>query len=224
MANVVGKKLFESLCWRQKVSQFVTVSDEALALLMYENNYERWTDMGKNGNWKSSAVRPKYTLGGNACQTPKSGKCNAQQKKLKKGASKPQLDDNCGNENNNDSTCARYQGWSLEGFRKYNMIFDAVKAECASPLGAEFDEAFLLHSKEYKDDNDKKQKKDASLFEVCRHELWDVNCTSTLSDVFNQNANLLMNNYTIVSAGEITLGCTSLECSENDLGCKQSGV
>ena len=47
VANVVGKKHFENVCWREKLSNYVTVSDEAIALLIYENNYERWTDMGE---------------------------------------------------------------------------------------------------------------------------------------------------------------------------------
>src|SRR5687768_8382725 len=74
VAPVVGKKKFEDLCYRSKLSTFVTISDEALALLIFENNYARWMDMGKNRNWTSSSVRPKYTTGGNAFQTPKSGK------------------------------------------------------------------------------------------------------------------------------------------------------
>ena len=197
VANVVGKKTFESHCWRQKASQFVTVSDEALALLMYENNYERWTDMGKNDNWKSSAVRPKYTSGGNACQTPMATK----HKKNKKVIGKTQVDDNPGSENKNDSTCARYQGWSLEGIRRYNFLFDAVKAERASPLGIQFDDAFLQYCKENKDDNDKKLKKGDVAFEACRHELWD-SCNVIPGDISNQNTNVMMNNYTIITPGD----------------------
>ena len=72
VAPVVGKKKFEHQCYVQKLSEFVSVSNEALALLLYDNNYDRWLDMGKNKDWTMSSVRPKYTTGGNAIQTPKS--------------------------------------------------------------------------------------------------------------------------------------------------------
>ena len=130
------------------------MSNEALALLLYKNNYDRWTDMGKNDNYKFSAVRPKYTSGGNACQTPKDLKPSSTAKKAKKGASKVQVIESSGNDiNKRDSTCARYQGWSLEGIKKLNIFFDAVKAECASLLGTEFEEAFLQYSKDTKDNS-----------------------------------------------------------------------
>ena len=86
VAPVVGKKRFDSLCWQQHLSNFVTISDEALALVIFENNYERWMDMEKNNNWTSSSVRPKYTTGGNAFQTPKASKgINNSNKKNKWG-------------------------------------------------------------------------------------------------------------------------------------------
>jgi len=41
VGSVVGKKRFEGLCFRENLSNFVTISDEALALLIFENNYDR---------------------------------------------------------------------------------------------------------------------------------------------------------------------------------------
>src|SRR5215207_1958370 len=105
VAPVVGKKRFDSLCWRSPLSEFVTISDEALSLLIFENNYDRWVDMGRNRNWKSSIVCPKYSTGGNASQTPKNGNEAIAVSSLK----------NC--------TCAKYQGWSIEGMRKFNSFF-----------------------------------------------------------------------------------------------------
>ena len=70
VASVVGKK-YEELCWFRKLSEFVTISDEVLVLLIFENNYDRWINMGKNDDWAVSTVHPKYTTGGNASQTPK---------------------------------------------------------------------------------------------------------------------------------------------------------
>ena len=55
-------------------SIYVFVSDEAFALLLFENNYDRWTDMALRKYWTGSCVKPKYTTGGNINQTPKIGK------------------------------------------------------------------------------------------------------------------------------------------------------
>ena len=38
---VVGKKAFENYSWKFCIFKFVSVSDEAFAFLLFENNYER---------------------------------------------------------------------------------------------------------------------------------------------------------------------------------------
>ena len=83
VSNVVGKKHFENVCWREKLFNFVTVSDEAIALLIYEDNHERWTDIGKKANCNFSTIQPKHTSGGNACQMPKVVKISSLSKKGK---------------------------------------------------------------------------------------------------------------------------------------------
>src|SRR5688572_21577831 len=110
--------------------------------------------MGKNDNWKSSSVRPRYTSGGNASQTPKSSTS-----KKSKGSTK----DN-GNGTNDEtevkgSTCAKYQGWSVVGIRKYNTFFDAIKKEQESQIGHEFEDALLQYSKDNKEKSNKKNEK-----------------------------------------------------------------
>ena len=156
VAPVVGKKRFESLCWRENFSTFVTTSDEALALLLFENNYDRWIDMGKNNQWKSSCVCPKYTTGGNASQTPKNGNDAIDGSSLK------------------GSTCAKYQGWSVEGIRKYNTYFDEIKAERESSLGQTFEEALLKYSIDYREKLSDKPRKEVVEYVTYKHELWNV--------------------------------------------------
>ena len=46
--------------------QFTTVSDEALAILIFENIIETWVDMMKNNIKKNSQVSWKYTNGGSS--------------------------------------------------------------------------------------------------------------------------------------------------------------
>ena len=46
------------------MSKYATISDEAFALLILENNYETWMDMALTGNTKTSKIPQKYTNGG----------------------------------------------------------------------------------------------------------------------------------------------------------------
>ena len=60
---VVGARRFDKIAERQTISNFVYVSDEAFALLIYENQEERWWDMFRTGK-KTSDKKGKYTDGG----------------------------------------------------------------------------------------------------------------------------------------------------------------
>ena len=66
---VVGKKEFDNYSWKFGISKFVNVSNEAFALLIFENNYERWFSQVITDNWSSSTIKPMYTTGGNVKQT-----------------------------------------------------------------------------------------------------------------------------------------------------------
>ncbi len=86
-----------------------TVSDEAFALLLLENSYDRWCDLyfnnkgallqrrGKKGRDVESDVAPKYTRGGIKYST-------------------------------NDAT-GMEKGWSQEGKRRFNELYDSVKQD-----------------------------------------------------------------------------------------------
>ena len=47
------------------LSKYATVSDEAFAILIFENNFDTWMDMGITKCTKTSKVPRKYTNGGN---------------------------------------------------------------------------------------------------------------------------------------------------------------
>ena len=86
-----------------------TVSDEAFALLLLENSYDRWCDLyfnnkgallqrrGKKGRDVESDVAPKYTRGGIKYST-------------------------------NDAT-GMEKGWSREGKQRFNELYDSVKQD-----------------------------------------------------------------------------------------------
>ena len=64
LSVVVGKRHYLKVSHLQKVSEYATKSDEALALLLLENSFDRWSDMAKKDIQKDSTVPPKYTNGG----------------------------------------------------------------------------------------------------------------------------------------------------------------
>ena len=61
---VVGDSVWRGNHLHKPLGDFVTPSDEAFALLLIENSYERWIDMWENDNKKTSDVPAKYTNAG----------------------------------------------------------------------------------------------------------------------------------------------------------------
>ena len=49
------------------ISEFTKIGDEALAILIFENNIDTWKDMYQNDIKKNSKVARKYTNGGSSC-------------------------------------------------------------------------------------------------------------------------------------------------------------
>ncbi len=154
IAPVIGKHKFDNICYRLHFSSFVSKSDEAFALLTYENNYNCWTDMAQKNNWGSSAIKPEYTTGGNSVHTPipRTGVSNA-----------------------------RSQGWSMKGIRRFNELFDLIGKERGDSFGPEFDNLFLDHCLKEKEQDLLKSSKNNLTYEVCRHELW---CDTNLNNLF----------------------------------------
>ena len=64
ISSIVGKNYYkENRCFKL-LSEFTTVSDEAMAILTYENNIKTWKDMASKNITKNSNVGRKYTNGG----------------------------------------------------------------------------------------------------------------------------------------------------------------
>jgi len=72
---VVGCVVFDSCHKKKHISEFVGVTDEALALLLWENQENRWNDMVERGLHKS-ALEGKCTDG---------GKCRADSGRSRRG-------------------------------------------------------------------------------------------------------------------------------------------
>lgn len=61
---VVGHRRFDCDKKESILSNWITVSDEAFAMLVGENNIDRWIDMYRRDDKKKSDVIPRYTNGG----------------------------------------------------------------------------------------------------------------------------------------------------------------
>lgn len=172
---VVGKKKFEKYCLRFPMSKFVTVSDETFALLIFENNYERWMSMAVNDHWTSSNIKPAYTSGGNVNQTPKVPIYVDTKKKTQKKGKKIAIKEITEKVDSQPSTTSKYQGWSVQGIQRFNKLYDMISKEQNLDVGSTFEQAFLTYCLDAKESKSSKRNKNKSvIYEVCRHELWDA--------------------------------------------------
>ena len=105
-----------------------------------------------NGNHPVSVLN----IGGNASQIPKNSNDANEGSKVK------------------GSTCAKYQGLSNEGNKKYNTFLDAIKAKQKNFGGEEFEEALLKNIMDYKDKCGKNPRKEVVEYVTYRHELWNI--------------------------------------------------
>lgn len=97
---VVGKKTWKSHAFRSKLSEFCAVSGEAFCLLVVENNYERWTSMCESGDYADK----------------------------KSKAPKP-LYTNAGKSSRENGTAKAFQGWTMEGYHRFDELYNAVKMD-----------------------------------------------------------------------------------------------
>ena len=66
MSTVVGKKVYKQSRCDKLLSEFVTIGDEALAILIFENNFDIWIKMAEKNVTKIPGFKKKYTNGGSA--------------------------------------------------------------------------------------------------------------------------------------------------------------
>jgi hypothetical protein len=64
MEAVVGSTNWKRNCARLLLSKIATVSDEAFAQLVYENNFCKWNYMHINGDKNDQTIGTKWTCGG----------------------------------------------------------------------------------------------------------------------------------------------------------------
>jgi len=168
-ANVATARTYNDLC---------TVSDEAFALLLLENSWDKWSDLYKRdpmslvprrgGRGKAnlaSSIMTKYTKGGYKFVDTDNGSAVV------------------------PTSFGSNKGWSVEGMKRYNELFDLVEADrIAYP---EFLDALLSDLRSTKSAKKKKrtEAKKEPLVKI-RHNLfkkstakrsWDVHDSQSIS-------------------------------------------
>ena len=110
VSAVIGKLRYKQNCCDNLMSHYASISDEAFAILIFENNLDAWVDMGLRKDTSGTQVPRKYTNGGN---------------------SKGEL----GSSQHN-------KGWSEQGLKRFNELFDKVKMNRSTPEAIVFEENF----------------------------------------------------------------------------------
>lgn len=186
---VVGKQNYKDKNRKYRFSRYVTATDEAFALLVFENNYNRWLSMALSNDWTTSSVKPEYTTGGNINQTPKNVKTSSTPKKGKLSAKNNNVD---GTEVvNNDSSTSMYQGWSVAGIQRFNVLLKLVKKERAGPLGSRFEKEYLQYCINKKDGKNRKVTRKAIVYEACSHDLWQDDVITDDADLNSEEENIV---------------------------------
>lgn len=111
LKRIVGENIWSHNSYRALLSTYCTVSDEAFGLLTIENNYDRWTNMQESGDMKDVA-----------------------------GNAPPPKYTNPGKGKNVKAGARRFQGWSIEGYKRFDELHKAVKASRQDELRVLFEE------------------------------------------------------------------------------------
>ena len=108
---VVGKSKWKHQCFRDNLSKFCSASGEAFCLLTLENNYARWCGMVESGNFGD-----------------------------KDHTAPPPLYTNAGKTNRLIGMSKPFQGWSAEGYERFNELHSLVKHDRARRTREVFEE------------------------------------------------------------------------------------
>jgi hypothetical protein len=108
---VVGKKIWKNNAFRLNLSEYCAASSKSFCLLVVENNSARWSDMVGSGDHGDKHISASAPLYTNA------GKSNQ-----KNGAAK------------------LFQGWTAEGYERFDVIYNMVKADWAKDTRSAFEE------------------------------------------------------------------------------------
>jgi hypothetical protein len=172
VSAVIGLRHFEKHKCNKQYRKYVTVSDEAFAILTLENNWDRWMAMAIADLWKTSPVPTKWTVtkDKSTIAAPREGDAATQK---------------C------EAEARRFRGWSAKGILRYNQLFDQIKKERTTPRAERFEDKLMQHF-QHKNvggkGKNKKSKVTPPPLPTPKHELWSddtiitANHTTELAD------------------------------------------
>ena len=179
ISAVIGLRRFEKNKCRKPYSDYVTVSDEAFAVLTIENNWLRWMDMAKEKHWKDSPVPTKWTVTRDKPTATSIGKS--------KKRAVVSHSDTLNDMKEHGPQARRYRGWSVHGINRYNQLFDQIEKERTTKRGKRFETNLMSHFQRDEDRNaankGTKTRVEAAALPTPKHELWTV-----VPTIVNQNA------------------------------------
>jgi hypothetical protein len=116
---VYGKEIWNEAAGKTKLSEFVTASQEAFALLLYKNGYEAWS-------WMLSDTSSSSDGDGNEAPEVPTFKYTSR---------------------SNNRVTGRNSGWTVEGLTAFNTLYGMVTKD-REENGEVFDEALLYYYEE----------------------------------------------------------------------------
>jgi hypothetical protein len=158
VSGVVGIRHFDRNKTTSKYSSYVTISDEAFAVLSLENNWDRWSAMARDEEWRESEVATKWTT--------------SREKKVKRNEYGERMDDE------ETPQATRYRGWSCHGISRYNQLFNEIREKRATKSFEQFEDYLLCEFKTEEDEEGKRKGKRQKIdnrkqLPDAHHELWD---------------------------------------------------
>lgn len=108
---VVGKNKWKNNAFRYALSSYCSASSEAFCLLTMENNYARWCGMVMEEDYGD-----------------------------KSHSAPPPLYTNAGKSNRNNGKTRPFQGWTVEGYKRFDELYSMVKNDRAKRTRTEFEE------------------------------------------------------------------------------------
>ena len=141
-------------------SAYVTVSDEAFAILSLANNWERWSAMARDEDWRELDVPSKWTT--------------SREKKVKRNEYGNRIKDD------EPPQATRYRGWSYQGIAWYNQLCDDMEVKRGTKSFHEFEEYLITEFQTEEEEEEKRKGKRQKVdtrkpLPEAYHELWDDN-------------------------------------------------
>ena len=176
--RIVGRASWKRNSDKKPLSRFCTKSDEAFGLLLLENSYDRWSKMWEIQDYKNEKK-----------QAPRSRYTNSGDTRGERGSNR------------------KLEGWSMEGYKRFDELHKLVTADRAKPSRAPFEEELRVQLEAERAGRRSRKKPRVEVSHVGSYPAHDFD------DVLEGGINLAMTNE---QAKEVEEGSTSSKSGSDD--------